>query len=56
MEKKLPIIPYKQIGKFCGNQKPIYYEIDKMAYLAMPTDNSFKVTPRSKICSNFNPI
>lgn len=43
MEKKIPIVPYKELGLFCGTAKPKYYEIDKLAYLAVPTKKSYKV-------------
>lgn len=40
---RIPVIPYKQIGGFCGNRKPTLYNIDKLYYLAMPIGKSFKV-------------
>ena len=43
MENQIPIIPYKELGLFGGDVKPKYYEIDKMAYMAIPTKNSYKV-------------
>ena len=46
MEKsssKLPLIPYKEIGKFCGSLAPILYSIEHHHYMAIGTGKSFKV-------------
>ena len=43
MPKKTPITPYKQIGGFCGQPRPKIYSIDKLFYIALPIDNTFKV-------------
>ena len=47
MSKSLAIEPYKQLGLFFGRVAPKYYEIDKLAYLAVPTKKSFKVNSPS---------
>jgi hypothetical protein len=51
MEKtssKLPLIPYKEIGKFCGSIAPILYSIEHHHYMALATGRSYKVIKADK--------
>lgn len=51
MEKQrrnLPLIPYKEIGKFCGNVSPTLYSIEHHHYMALATGLSYKVNELDK--------
>lgn len=45
---RLPFIPYKEIGKFCGEVQPVFYSMEHHHYMALPTGSSFKVGCRLK--------
>lgn len=46
--RKLPLIPYKEIGKFCGTVAPTLYSIEHHHYMAMATGRSYKVKGANK--------
>jgi hypothetical protein len=43
-KNRLPLIPYKELGKYCGDVEPHFYSIEHYHYVAIPTDHSFKVS------------
>lgn len=45
-KNRLPLLPYKEVGKFCGHLPPVFYSMEHHHYMALATGTSYKVETR----------